>query len=115
MRTSDLHAWRWEHIDTTGWTMAKIRRPKTRGLSVLQLGEPLREWLKHWWTETGSRRTGAVFSVGRGDRAEEARGHTGYARQLRAALLTAGITRAELHSDGARADVWTSTASGART
>lgn len=101
MRTSDLHAWRWEHVDTNGWKTAKIRRPKVRGLSLLEMPAPLLPWLQLWWRETGSRTTGPVFPVGRGDRADEARGHTGYARQLRAALETAGITRAELFADGA--------------
>ena len=99
MRTSDLHAWRWEHIDTTAWKTAKIRRPKVRGLTLIELPTPLLPWLQLWWRETGSRKAGPVFPVGRGERAAEHRGHTGYARQLRSALLAAGVTRAELHAD----------------
>jgi integrase len=101
LRTSDLHAWRWEHIDTAGWTTAKIRRPKTRGLSVLELPALLKPWLQRWWRETGSRTAGPVFPVGRGRRPEAARGRTGYAKQLRAALQLAGITRPELFEDTA--------------
>jgi len=99
MRTSDLHAWRWEHIDTTGWKTAKIRRPKVRGLSLLELPPPLLPWLQLWWGQLGSPTTGPVFPVGRGERANEHRGHTGYARQLRAALELAGITRPELFTN----------------
>lgn len=98
-RTSDLHAWKWEHIDTAAWAIAKIRRPKTRGLSILELPETLKPWLQRWWREGGERTTGPVFPVGRGRRAEGARGHTGYAKQLRAALQVAGVTRRELFED----------------
>lgn len=101
MRTSDLHAWRWEHIDTVGWTVAKIRRPKTRGLSVLELPELLKTWLQAWWRETGARTAGPVFPVGRGRNAESARGHTGYAKQIRAGLKLAGVARPELFEDNA--------------
>lgn len=31
MRTSDVHAWRWEHIDTRHWEKAVVPRPKTMG------------------------------------------------------------------------------------
>ena len=31
MRTSDLHAWDWSHIDTTHWLSARVYRPKTDG------------------------------------------------------------------------------------
>lgn len=100
MRTSDLHAWRWEHVDTANWKTAKIRRPKVRGLSLLEIPEPLLPWLQLWWRENGQQTTGPVFPVGRGERAHEHRGHTGYARQLRAALELAGIKRPELFADG---------------
>lgn len=107
MRTSDLHAWRWEHVDTVGWATAKIRRPKTRGLSVLEMPDPLRQWLQRWWGETGSRTVGPVFPVGRGDRAEEHRGHTGYARQLRAGLRRAfGIDALLPGADRAGTETW---------
>jgi integrase len=102
MRTSDLHAWRWEHIDTVGWTTAKIRRPKVRGLTLIEMPQTLLPWLKFWWTETGSRRTGPVFPVGRGERADEHRKHTGYASALRTALRRAfGI---DAQTDEARAN-----------
>jgi len=99
MRTGDLHAWRWEHIDTAGWKTAKIRRPKVRGLVLIEMPPALLPWLQLWRRENGSPATGPVFPVGRGERANEHRGHTGYARQLRAALLVAGVTRAELHAN----------------
>jgi integrase len=100
LRTSDLHAWRWEHIDVSTWRTCQIRRPKTRGMAFLELPDLLRFWLRRWWVEVGSPTTGPVFSVGRGERSDEHRAHTGYARQLRAALIAAGVTRAELHEDG---------------
>lgn len=31
MRTSDLHAWDWSHVDTATWQSAEVYRPKTDG------------------------------------------------------------------------------------
>lgn len=100
LRTSDLHAWRWEHVDTATWSTAQIRRPKTKGMSFQEIPELLRFWLKRWHLENEKPTSGPVFPVGRGERAEQHRSHTGYARQLRAALWLAGVRRPELHESG---------------
>jgi len=100
LRTSDLHVWRWDHIDTASWSVAQVRRPKTKGMAFLEVPELLRFWLKRWHLENEKPTSGPVFPVGRGARAEEHRKHTGYARQLRAALWEAGVRRAELHDNG---------------
>jgi hypothetical protein len=37
MRTSDLHAWDWEHVDTVSWRNAHVPRPKTKSRDRLAL------------------------------------------------------------------------------
>ncbi len=37
MRTSDLHAWDWAHIDTVHWSGARVPRPKTKTKDRLAL------------------------------------------------------------------------------
>lgn len=105
MRTSDLHAWRWEHIDTREWRTAQVRRPKTKGLALMLLPAVLTPWLREWWASLGRPSSGPVFPVGRGDNATEHRGHTGYARQLRKWLRRAFGIDAVTGQSGGR-DVW---------
>jgi integrase len=96
LRTSDLHAWVWEDFDLKGWVSAMAPRPKTehhdedeRPRERLELPELVRDWLKPWWVGQGRPRTGLVFPEQK---------HS-YARELRRALLVAGIERHELHHD----------------
>lgn len=111
MRTSDLHAWRWEHIDTAQWFEAKVPRPKTMGgaevfetsdegedgaaiLEPYQLPEELGRFLYSWWVSQGSPQQGPVFPVRRGPRAgEHKRPRTSYAEALRDALWEAEVVR----------------------
>lgn len=103
MRESDLHAWRWEHIDLVNWSDAHVPRPKTDKRSRkrpprLALPEQLLPILQVWWDRHGAPLTGPVFPSRRGPRAGEHKLKSSYAKALRAALLLAGVDRAELHT-----------------
>lgn len=110
MRTSDLHAWVWEMIDTRGFADAYVPRQKTDGELLDEpegqaafeawrdeprsaLPGPLGDWLALWWQEQGGPAAGAVFGCRRGKRAGEAKRGVGYVRRLRAALWRAKIVR----------------------
>ncbi|HKO53333.1 MAG TPA: tyrosine-type recombinase/integrase, partial [Polyangiaceae bacterium] len=105
MRTSDLHAWDWAHVDTDAWQSAEVYRPKTDGpeapveLVRLELPEILQAPLRAWWkgqrrdSEAEGARTGPVFPVLKGERAGERHGKRSHARELRAALWRAGVHR----------------------
>jgi integrase len=86
MRTSDLHAWCWEHIDTRDWTTARIKRPKTRGLTFVELPAVLVDVLQQWWEDHGKPTSGPVFPV---EGSKRKRGHQGYAAVLRRSLRRA--------------------------
>lgn len=108
MRTSDLRAWQWEHVDLSGtWGWADVPRPKTtkrgggakrgaRGatshqLERLALPAPVAAELATWHRAQGRPSTGPVFTFPAARKS--------YAADLRAALLAAGIDRHELHHD----------------
>lgn len=106
MRTSDLHAWKWEHIDLTDWRLAVVPRPKTQG-NLDEYGESCLEpyeltgeaaqlvpFLAAWWRRHGCPTEGPVFPVRRGKRAglHKARGSS-YAKALRNALWEARVVR----------------------
>lgn len=100
MRTSDLHAWDWSHIDVDTWATAEVYRPKTDGapgdsvLERLVIPEVLVGPLEAWWSrQGGKRRFGPVFPVRAGARAGERQTKRSHARELRAALWGAGIHR----------------------
>lgn len=105
MRTSDLHAWRWDHIDTAFWSEAKVPRPKTQGkigeegygemvLVPFELPSELVEHLSAWWYRHGCPKEGPVFPVRRGPRAGLHKGsHISYAEALRDELWAAGVVR----------------------
>jgi integrase len=64
MRTSDLHAWTWQHIDTANWREAFVPRPKTRKKTKdkqrpHELPELAAKYLKEWWMACG-RPTGST-------------------------------------------------------
>jgi len=109
MRTSDLHAWEWAHVDTAGWTDAFIPRPKTENDDDFpprsELPEPVVRFLRRWWVEQGSPARGPVFPTRRARRsATGSKGvHKGrgisYAARLRKWLRAVGITRHEIHHD----------------
>jgi len=94
MRTSDLHAWDWGHIDTARWLDAHVPRPKTKSKDRLGLPEVLLPVLQAWWDAKGRPTSGPVFPIRRGKRAgERKRGKISYAKALREALWQAGIVR----------------------
>lgn len=109
MRTSDLHAWRWEHIDTRRWLEAGVPRPKTQGqaddfeeggdyrLEPYELtgeGAAIVPHLSAWWRRNGCPSEGPVFPVRRGRRAGQSKDRgTSYAGLLRDAVWAAGIAR----------------------
>ena len=94
MRTSDLHAWDWKHVDTVTWLDAHVPRPKTKSSDRLALPQRFVPLLQAWWQQNGAPTTGPVFPVRRGARAgQRKRGKISYAEQLRDALWQAGIFR----------------------
>jgi integrase len=100
MRTSDLHAWDWEHVDLETWFSSKVYRPKTDGgitetheteLVELVIPERLKRMLHAYWTTQGKPTSGPVFPVLRGKRKGERQGKRSHARELRDGLWIAGI------------------------
>jgi integrase len=94
MRTSDLHAWTWQHIDLDRFASCTIPRSKTAAPEMLDVPEMLRPILRGWWERAGSPRAGAVFPVRRGERAGERKVRANsYAERLRRDLFRAGVVR----------------------
>lgn len=89
MRTSDLHAWDWGHIDLATWRDAYIPRPKTATTDRLALPEPVVAPLQAWWIRRGRPKSGPVFVDGYGD----PWGKRSHARRLRRQLWLAGVRR----------------------
>lgn len=130
MRTSDLHAWDWLHVDTVTWETAAVYRPKTdrlkreTELTRLVIPRMLLDPLRAWWRDAGKPTAGPVFPAldpGPSQKTPKAKGKRSYARELRVALWDAGIHRplegfddalAELRrleaelSDGAKGQLW---------
>ncbi len=92
-RTSDLHGWRWEQIDTVHWIDAHIPRPKTKTKDRIMLPPVLVPLLQAWWHGGGKRTEGPVFPVREGKRAGQHKRQMSYAKALRRALWQAGIVR----------------------
>ncbi len=94
MRTSDLHAWDWSHVDTSSWVDAHVPRPKTKTRDRLTLPAVLVAVLQAWWHRQGAPASGPVFPVRRGPRAGQRKSlKNSYAAALRDALWQAGIVR----------------------
>lgn len=113
MRASDLHAWRWSMVDTSGWATCTVVRPKTKDKPVGHRLQPVvGAMLKEWFLACGCPRPDTpVFPRQRPRRkGQGAKGthmdYSGpsYARRLRKHLVLAGVTRAELHDDVAAVD-----------
>jgi integrase len=92
MRTSDLHAWDWSHID---WARldAHVPRPKTKTRDRLALPELILPALRAWWQAADCASEGPVFPERHAGRAGERRGKRSHARRLRIALWNAGVRR----------------------
>lgn len=107
MRTSDLHEWRWSDVDLVGWAYSDIPRPKTEHADApaprerITIPREVVEVLVTWWLGRGSPPDGPVFPLpvrrARTKPGRRQRLVPSYARELRAALLLAGIDRHELH------------------
>jgi len=98
MRTSDLHAWRWEHIDTSGWADAFVPNEKQEreeeGSARHAIPAPLVPHLIAWWGRHGRPSEGPVFPCRRGKRAGEHKlPGVSYAEALRDALWAARVVR----------------------
>lgn len=99
MRTSDLHAWTWQHIDTKTWKEAFVPRPKTKKKTKdkqrpHELPELAVQYLKLWWMAQG-RPVGSVPVFGLAKPARKGHAKQGdavryrgvsYAKRLRRAL-----------------------------
>ncbi len=105
MRTSDLQAWQWDHVDLVEWAWAEVPRPKTTkrrkpgapalpALERIDLPETVAADLHAWWQERGGPTSGPVFIF--------PAAKYSFARDLRQALLDAGVDRHELHHDTER-------------
>jgi integrase len=94
MRTGDLHAWDWTHIDLEGFTFCTVPRSKTAAPEVLDMPEVLRPFLRAWWERAGSPVAGPVFPIRKGKRTGERKGpKTSHAKRLRRDLARAGVFR----------------------
>lgn len=104
MRTSDLHAWNWAHVDTEKWRSAKVYRPKTERnpdgtpsneseLTSIEIPDVLLAPLQAYWANQGHPTSGPVFPIVAGEHAGEAQGKRSHVRELRKALWRAGIHR----------------------
>jgi len=93
MRTSDLHAWNWAHIDTVNWSGARVPRPKTKTKDRLAMPSVLVPVLQAWW-DARQANGGPGVPVRKGRRAgERKQGKTSYADALREAVWVAGVVR----------------------
>ncbi len=99
MRTGDLHAITWEAFGPDFATL-RVPRRKTRKRGKpwqeLDVPEAVRPFVHAWWEASGSPVTGPVFPARQGKRAGQTKGKgSSYARQLREAMLDAGMRRHE--------------------
>jgi hypothetical protein len=121
MRTSDLHAWIWEMVDTTGFADAYVPRPKTEehllddpeGEALFEawrdeprsaLPEAFGRWLEAWWVNAGRPASGPVFVARKGRRAGQGKKGRSYVEVLRAALWRFGIVRPQPGFEAASSD-----------
>lgn len=97
LRTGDLHALRWESLDTEfapntqlprfeyGW----VPRKKTGTPQQLAIPPDLAECLRTWWMLTGRKTSGPVFPARRGERAGEEKMKGSHAKAFREDLKRA--------------------------
>lgn len=105
MRTSDLHAWDWVHVDTEGWASAEVPRPKTKSATRLVLPDVLVAVLRAWWFASHCPTHGPVFPRRSGPAKGQRQGKRSHVRELRRALWDAGVRRGEtLETDPLQTD-----------
>jgi len=95
MRTIDLIAWDWEHLDLIAFAFCIVPRTKTGKPQRLEVPEILRVPIAAWWEQHGRPAAGPVFPVTKGERMGQRRQARGvsFAKRLRRSLFVAGITR----------------------
>lgn len=106
-RSSDLHAWRWQHIDTETWTACVIIRPKTDTGPVRHNLKPeAASILREYYMASGRPAPEKpVFGRAKQGKTKEAvpgspmSDSSSAAKRLRRHLTVAGIDRHELHND----------------
>jgi len=93
LRTSDLHAIKWEQFDTNGFEWGYAPRKKGSNLAkggkpqLLSVPEMLRPILRDWWERGGRKTSGLIFPKRRGDGVGvEARKASSHAHALRTDL-----------------------------
>jgi integrase len=106
MRTGDLNTLDWGAFSPDFATCTFVRRKTRKKRSVpqtLAVPEAVRPFIDAWWRCHGQPASGPVFPVRRGTRAgqEKKQSKQSYAIRLRRELLTAGISRPELHAETA--------------
>ena len=98
MRTGDLHALEWRAFGPDFATAIVPRRKtrKKRPAQELEVPAAVRGFIDAWWRALGEPKCGPVFPVRRGKRTgKRKRPSNSYAKQLREALLVAGVRRHE--------------------
>jgi len=71
LRTGDMHALRWESLDTEGgqFRFGWAPRKKTARPQLLEIPEMLRPLIRDWWERAGRPATGLLFAARRGENA----------------------------------------------
>ena len=96
LRTGDLHAIKWESLDTENGRLAWgwAPRQKNRRPQKLAIPEMLTPIIRDWWERHGRPTEGLVFPARRGERVGEAKIKVSHARAFRRDLKRAfGIER----------------------
>jgi integrase len=85
VRTGDLHAMRWEQLDTQGgaFEFGTAPRKKTERPQRLAIPEMLRPFLRDWWHRAGRPSVGLVFPTLRAAGAPRAKRGVSHAAALR--------------------------------
>ena len=95
VRAGDLHALRWEALDTEDGRFAfgHVARAKTQRPDRLAIPEVLRPFVRQWWQQWERPSEGPVFPVLTGDQAgkQAKRAGTSYAAALRRDLQRAFV------------------------
>jgi len=111
LRTSDLHAVKWEGFSLPDFELGYA--PRRKGARLAKGGKPqrltvpevLRPFLVDWWQRHGRPETGLVFPLRRGDQAGKgARKHSSHAEAFRTDLKRAFGVEARVWKDDKRSN-----------